>query len=415
MKRVLVAAAAGLALALGLVAWYEARGPQPVELIPSLTGQPEYCLTCHADLPEISKSHPVQVFGCVSCHGGERLALDATLAHSTMRGGANPSDPSVVEASCGGAACHSGPAADQRDHIQRVQTSLQTTYAGAIAAVRYAAGAQPDLTARLAIAAVEDANVTTPTGLRALAAFDPARETSPLVRAFAQNCLNCHLAAAPLPGPAYARMTGCAACHTPTAGRDLGPGAPPVHTLTTAIPYSQCNTCHNRGNYNLRDMLFHPRTDQPLDRLHDYYQPIGQFTRCEYELDCIDCHTRGEVMGDGDLHSTKKDVQYVQCRTCHGTLTELPATRAITDTADIALRQSFLNPVVNLQLGDRVVVTAKGEPLWNVRALPDGTFVMTGKANGQQYRVPLVKGSACQQKPDEQESRYCHACHAVQR
>ena len=96
--------------------------------------------------------------------------------------------------------------------------------------------------------------------------------------------------------------------------------------LTTAIPYSQCNTCHNRGNYDLRTMTFVPRSDHPVNRLHDYYQPIAQFVRCEYTLDCIDCHTRVEAMGDGDLHSNKKEIQYVQCKTCHGTLAQLPQT-----------------------------------------------------------------------------------------
>ena len=62
-----------------VVAGLELRRPLPVELIPTLTEQPEYCLTCHADLPEISAAHPVKTFGCVICHGGERLALDADV------------------------------------------------------------------------------------------------------------------------------------------------------------------------------------------------------------------------------------------------------------------------------------------------------------------------------------------------
>ena len=104
----------------------------------------EYCLTCHSDLPQVSNSHPVKTFGCVLCHGGERLALDANLAHSTMRGGKNPSDFSVVQASCGGANCHSGTAESNRNHIQRATTSIQATYAGAIANIRYAFGDQSD-------------------------------------------------------------------------------------------------------------------------------------------------------------------------------------------------------------------------------------------------------------------------------
>ena len=97
-----------------------------------------------------------------------------------------------------------------------------------------------------------------------------------------------------------------------------------IHKLTTAISYTQCDTCHNRGNYDLRTMHFEPRQDLPTDRLHDYYQPIAQFTSCEWKLDCVDCHTRTEAMGDGNLYSSKFDIQYIQCKTCHGTPTELP-------------------------------------------------------------------------------------------
>ncbi len=173
MRKLIVIASGILLLSLSLVWWLNSRQPKPVELIPTLTNQPEYCITCHADLPEISSSHPVKTFGCVSCHGGERLALDADLAHSTMRGGANPSDLSVVEMSCGGSNCHSGSEADDRDHIQRVMTSVQSTYAGAIANIRFTFGAQTDLTAHFGINAVTDEQ--TQTGITSLAAFDPTQ------------------------------------------------------------------------------------------------------------------------------------------------------------------------------------------------------------------------------------------------
>jgi hypothetical protein len=409
MKKALTVTSAFLLLTLALVGWLSAREPKPIELTPTLTGQPEYCLTCHADLPEISASHPVKTFGYISCHGGERLALDADLAHSTMRGrrspsgdGANPSDLSVAEASCGGTNCHSGSEADQRDHIQRVLTGIQATYAGAIANIRYTFGAQTDLNAYLGIQAISDEQ--TKTGIPALSAFDPARETNPSIQSFGKNCLTCHLSAEPREGEAYARQTGCAACHS--TGQ---------HTFTTAIPYTQCNTCHNRGNYDLRAMTFVERTDRPANRLQDYYQPIAQFTKCEYTLDCIDCHTREEAMGDGDIHANKKDIQYTQCKTCHGTPTELPLAKTLTDPNDIAFRLAFLNPVVDLKLGDTILVTEKGEPLWNTRVLLDGTYEMIGKATREKFSFRPVKGSACTQSGTDQSSAYCHECHAVER
>lgn len=412
MTRKLIFAGSLLLLATVSLAWWsQTHQPKPIELIPTLTGKPEYCLTCHSDLQQISSSHPVQTFGCVICHGGEALALNADLAHSTMRGGANPSDLSVVQESCGGGNCHSGAAADHQDHIQRVMTSVQSTYSGAIASILYTYGAEPDLTARFGVHAVTDDQITTSTGVPALKIFDPVTETNPFARQFAANCLTCHINAQPLAGDQYARLTGCAACHTP--GVDSLPQGQ-IHELTTAIPYTQCNTCHNRGNYNLRTMNFDERTDQPTDRLHNYYQPIAQFTKCEYTLDCIDCHTRTEAMGDGDIHSSMKDVQYTQCQTCHGTPTQLPRTETLMDPNDIAFRLAQLNPVVDLKVGDTILITDKGEPLWNTRVLPDGTYQLVGKATGQVFTFRPVMGSGCTQNGQDQSSAYCHECHSVQ-
>lgn len=407
----LVASILLLGSLLGVVFRYH-QNPEPQVLVPTLTGKPEYCLTCHAELPEISPSHPVDTFGCVICHGGERLALDPDLAHSTMRGDRNPSDLSVVEESCGGTDCHGGSPEEYRDHIQRVMTSIQASYAGAIASVRYTFGAQDDLQAYYGIFSVEDETLRSATSLHNLEAFDPSKEKIPPIITFAENCLNCHLTAEPLDNSVYARLTGCAACHTVTAGLDL---SKPLHQLTTAIPYTQCNSCHNRGNYDLMDMEFHARQDHPVDRFQDYYQPIAQFTQCEWELDCIDCHTSQEAMGNGDLYSNQKQVEYVRCYTCHGTLTEPPLTRTLTDPNDLALRSAFLNPVVDLQVGDTILVSQKGEPFWSIRQDEDGNFQLITKVAGEQFELPLVQSSGCQQNPDEQESRYCHACHTVER
>lgn len=402
MRRLFLLSSFLLLLAILFVWWNNSRQPSPISLTPTLSGETEYCITCHADIPEISASHPAETFGCVSCHGGERLALDADLAHSTMRGGANPSDLSVVETSCGGSNCHSGSEANDRHHIQRVMTSVQSTYAGAIANIRYTFGAQTDLIAYFGINAITDEHAQT--GITSLSAFDPASDTNPFVQKFGEECLTCHINAMPREGEAFVRQTGCAACHSTEQ-----------HRLTTAIPYTQCNACHNRGNYDLRTMTFIERTDHAATRLQDYYQPISQFTKCEYTLDCVDCHTRSEAMGDGDLHSNQKDIQYVQCKTCHGTLTELPLTKTLTDPNDVAFRMAFLNPVVDLKLGDTILVTEQGEPLWNTRALPDGTYEMIGKATNQKFNFRPVMGTACEQKPDEQGSQYCHECHSVER
>ena len=405
MRRRLLLASLLLLLATAFTVVKQYRSIKPVGITPSLTGQVEYCLTCHADLPAISQSHPVETFGCVLCHGGEPRALIAELAHSTMRGGANPSDLSVVETSCGGEKCHSGSSQADLDHIQRVTSSLQATYAGAIAQVRYAFGAQPDLQAQMGVYAIDG-----------LSAFDPSVESSPAIQAFGSNCLYCHLSAQPLAGDEYNRWTGCSACHSPAPRED----GTPVHQLTISMAYSQCDKCHNRGNYSLSDLQFHPRADAPTDRLHDYYQPIAEFTQCEWTLDCVDCHTRLEAMGDGHIYNNKKEIQYIRCRTCHGTPDSLPLTHTITDENDLALRLAFLNPTVDLKVGDTILMTDKGEPLWNIQVLPDvegatPIYQLDSKATDQRFTFHPVMGSGCQQNPDQQEAHYCHECHATQR
>ncbi len=128
------------------------------------------------------------------------------------------------------------------------------------------------------------------------------------------------------------------------------------------------------------------------DRLSEYYQPIGQFTLCEWELDCVDCHTAREAMGDGDIYGSQADARHTECRTCHGTLTEPPTLVTITDPDEEVLRQAKVNGKYKLQVGDQVVVTDRGEKLGHVRRTGDH-LELTMKATGQTYAVPPVQGS----------------------
>jgi hypothetical protein len=67
--------------------------------------------------------------------------------------------------------------------------------------------------------------------------------------------------------------------------------------------------------------------------------------------------------------------------------------------------------VSDLKVGATVMISQRGEVLWNIRREGD-KWLLTGKSTGTQFSVPLVTGSQCQQKPDQQESRYCHECHS---
>ena len=448
-----VAAAALMLAVVLLAAWgRQENGLRVIQIIPTLTNRPELCLTCHNGIEEISPSHPIAAFGCTTCHGGDGLALDAGLAHAGMHGGRNPADLAVVNVACGGDKCHSGDPASGDDHIQRVTTSIQATYAGAISQVRHAFGAQPGLAAQMGIHAVQDALVLSPKALSSLAAFTPGTTDPQPLQQFAVNCVNCHLSAQPIAQPYFYRSTGCSTCHVlydndglykggdPTISRTQ-PGHASAHRLTTAIPYTQCDHCHNRGNYNLPTMAFVPRSDLPLtvntggvpvpaaaspasalpvtgnpdataQRLADLPadRPVHSL---RVAADCIDCHTvaRG--------HGRRRHLQPRDRRPEHP-MPHLPrhadgATQAGYD------RRSERRRIASGE-SQRPLQPASGRPgrrqrawekLGNVRA-GGNQLVLTMKVTGQTYPVPLVQGSTCKQKPDEQASHYCHECHAYQ-
>jgi len=406
---VLLVGGIGLVL-VGLVLAQQMQQPAAITITPALTGQPENCLSCHQGIEPISASHSIEEFGCVSCHSGNRLALEETTAHTGLV--RNPAALDTAAQYCG--SCHGA-------QVVFVERSIMTTYTGAISLIRRAFGLQEDGAAQYAAQAVGD-----------LPAFSPA-ESDPLpVHEFAENCQTCHIGTEPQHEEYYYRSTGCSACHVlyaadglyqggdPTISR-TEPGHPQTHQITTAIPYTQCNHCHNRGNYDLRTMTFVPRPDMPDDtvsdadrRVHDYYQPISQFTRCEWELDCIDCHTQQEIMGNGVIYNNRSEARYVQCSTCHGTLDAPPLETVVTSADDLAMTRANLNALVSLSVGDTIMVTERGEPLYNIHRVGD-EWILTGKATGETYVVPLVQGSACQQNPNDQSSASCHQCHAYNR
>ena len=81
---------------------------------------------------------------------------------------------------------------------------------------------------------------------------------------------------------------------------------------------------------------------------------------------------------------------------------------------DAAIRLARVSGKYQVAVGDLLAVTDRGEPLPNVKKIGD-RYVLTRKVTGQQYDIPQVKGSGCQEQLDEQASAACHECHAVKR
>ncbi|MBS1271234.1 MAG: hypothetical protein MAGBODY4_00363 [Candidatus Marinimicrobia bacterium] len=419
-----------------------------ISMTPTLTGEPELCLTCHIGIEQISEPHPVESFGCITCHGGNGMTLDKERAHASLIGGRNPSGLSTVRQSCGtsptGVACHTGFTGDEswRNMIDRVEQSLQATEAGAIAQVRYTFGISQSLHPEYGTRAVQDDSVLNPDFPHELGdIFEKIEQDSlsgnihPMEEKFVKNCLasGCHLNSDGIDKEYYHRSAGCASCHVLSdndglyKGADVTidaaePGHGKVHEMTVSIPYSQCNHCHNRGIYSLKQMKFIERDDLDPHKMQfmsaqerrdkDYYIPMAQYASCEVTLDCIDCHTHNEIMGDGDIYPEKKAAVEVQCATCHGTIESPPEFAVIKSLEQEDVFIADINEHLSPQVGDTVAVTKRGTLFPSVKKV-DGRWQQTSKVDGTLYPIPLAHGSTCTQKLEEQDSPSCHQCHDV--
>ncbi len=129
-------------------------------------------------------------------------------------------------------------------------------------------------------------------------------------------------------------------------------------------------------------------------------------------MDCTDCHTQFDIMGDGNLYSKQHEAVEVRCETCHGDSNSYPSISQITDFRDSAIRTSKHYKGGSNKLGDWMAVTARKRKMTNVKVW-QGRMVSIGKQTGKVYEIPLVKDSpAAHSIPQHQSRLECSACHA---
>lgn len=435
------------------IAEWENKKPEIITLtLPN--GESERCLSCHLGIEEISPTHPIDTFGCTVCHGGNGLALDEETAHSHWLGEGKPGNLSTVNYSCGGTGfdgvqCHSGNPDPKDNPVELVQSSIMVTKAGELSTTRRTFNIHP----------WEEIGEMTQ-GTTAVALPHPLAE-HPKEDPFKEGCLsNCHQAGGNLPtygsnladedslsfnlpssleasdqSSVSPKAEGCQTCHVLTdpshtyQGQDVTidstkQGYGKTHQLTTQIPYTQCNQCHNQGKHDGVNMTFTPRKDLSdvveawkkgeetwEERLENYYLPGEIFTQCEVSLDCIDCHTRQDVMGDGTLYTSQAEAVHIQCQDCHGTTLSPPLTRPVTSGEDAVLKGQFTNEhFPDMKVGDLFVITKKEEDLPFLRLI-SGEWILRSKVTGEEFTVPLAYGTQCEQDPNKQSADDCHKCH----
>ncbi len=369
----------------------------------------EACLTCHAGIEKIGEGPVMSKLTCTQCHRGDAKATDAKAAHQGMF--ANPSDLRVVDQTCG--LCHP-------QDVANVKTSLHATMAGMISGTRYAWGAQ-DRAAKYATYDVQNSKSSglgTVTSLKQLPLYDPSKpegpDNSPADDYLRNQCLRCHLWSDGHQRDGDWRASGCAACHMVYSDKGTYEGGdkaipkdqkdrPRLHRMTSKIPEYQCIHCHNRGARTGVSFIGTMESDgygtpftkeggkQP--QLHGkHYNHLTADIHYQRGMTCIDCHTKADLHGDGNIYTKKWQAVEIECQDCHGTMDA---------------RTSYK--------------TSRGNPLTNVKE-KDGKVVLTNKRTGKEHVVPQlaeVKGklspegyTAMVAISSHMEKLECYACHA---
>jgi len=370
------------------------------------------CTACHRGLEKASRSHS----SCTPCHGGDDRARDKELAHAFMFGPHNPASPLHWERTCG--SCH-------RYQLARVQSSIMYTAAGMIRNIQLTwEGGDPRVFS-----------------VRGGTAFDSGgnhmkfQEVAGLGglsgELFRKFCSTCHVGIEKVGVPGSSHASGCACCHFPHndsstyEGQDAmvrgrGPHSA-SHALCPLPPTSLCARCHNRsgrialsyvGLAERNNSLVPTRQGRPGPlmisggRNVTHISPDVHFAR---GMDCIDCHTSREIMGDGYAYLNMYHQTEIGCEDCHGSGKEPPRWEEITRENSDPLRESR-NYSVPMRPGMKMVLTAKGRPYSNV-FYQDGTVFVLGKRTGRLFQPQQITGT-----PEHliagHERLECYACHS---
>jgi hypothetical protein len=365
------------------------------------------CITCHEGIEKISEVDGMNHLTCTDCHMGDAAAADAEKAHAGMY--ANPSDLRVIDQTCG--TCHP-------DEVEILIKSLHGTSAGKISGTRYAFGLQ-DRQSVYGNYAVKDDN---PEGKNALAelkeipSYDPSKpegpENSPGDDYLRNQCLRCHIWSDGHQRDGDYRASGCAACHVIYSDAGLYEGGdkaidkaqkdrPMFHRITNKIPEYQCIHCHNRGGRTgvsfigtmESDGYGTPWTESggKQGKLHGkHYNHLTANVHYDAGMTCIDCHTKQDIHGDGNIYGKKNHAVEIECEDCHGSM------------------EAYSN-----------LKTSWGNPLPNVEKKGKG-FVLTAKLTGKEHTVPQIKDvefsseghTAMVAISQHMETMECYACHA---
>lgn len=291
---------AGLSLA--IIFSYLTEKPKGKGEIPILTtGRPELCLLCHKERLQ-EKAHAVEMLGCSSCHLGNPFTPNKALAHRGMI--RNPSDLRYIERTCGQPNCHPGD-------VKKVRNSLMATNHGLIVRLLKVFG-EEEVLRKYPNIKVSD-----------LYKSEKLLRESFALDYFRKLCGSCHLylEKEKMPDFLAEKGGGCSACHLEEGGRELL--AKGIHPrLSKKVPLERCVRCHNRSGRI--GFTYQGLYETSQGGIYDMKWVDGRElvkikpdVHFKAGLHCSDCHTRDEVMGDGNFYRNIAMALEVRCETCH--------------------------------------------------------------------------------------------------
>ncbi|GAB4341191.1 MAG: selenite/tellurite reduction operon c-type cytochrome ExtM [Desulfobulbaceae bacterium] len=367
----------------GYLLFRETTTERPDTLAVTAPGFVEMCLSCHGDI-KLDTAHDSRVVGCSTCHHGDPMAIDKETAHDGMV--LNPGDLRVADRTCGMEGCH--PA-----DIDKVKNSLMATNRGILATLLYYWG-----------------EAETQNGDYSIEQLLESGETSLALDYFRKLCGSCHLwkrKYADPDAPLYVQEKGggCSACHfvmpeglrattlTSFEESDYVPQGEkkmkPHPLIVKKVPDDNCIRCHNRsgriglsytGKYEAEGYgtPFEEggRSSKQLAGGRFYLEP-GEDIHHKKGMSCIDCHTREEIMGDGNRYAHYEEQLEISCEMCHS---PDPGTTR---------RNRQANNIVR-----------KGD-----------AFVLVGKNDGRERPLNLPKPEACLYPGHKRLT--CESCHST--
>ena len=370
------------------------------------------CLACHRGIEHASPAHP----HCVTCHGGDDRTFVKKKAHKGMLGGKNPSTPEVWKEGCG--RCHAY-------QLGRVASTLMQTNAGMVRNIRltWGEGDGPPYAARKT--ETFDA-AGKPLRLRPVAELDTLG--GDLYRKF---CARCHVGIENDDAWSSVHAAGCAACHFPSNDSGTYQGGDgsvfgkatysATHRLEPLPGNDVCTRCHNRsgrvalsyqGLMDGNNGLVPTKGGEPgpvlLSGLRNavHIAPDVHFAK---GLDCIDCHTSRDLMGDGFAYPNLYHQVEIRCEDCHGDGLRPPRGEVINRENDEALRESRAYKLP-MRPGMTMVLTGKGRNYSNV-FLEGGKVRVLGKRSGRLHTSKVITGTPAHTVAGHGRLE-CHACHS---